>query len=410
MEETRNAIMENIRDGMYNLNLLMADSDRRMLAIEEEMNTLPALERKFIKIQRKVDLNNTIYNYLLEKNSESGIAKASNIPDNRIIDTASPFSSYQIKPTAKKNLTIAIVLGFLFPVGLIVLIDLMNDKIIDKKDVERKTKIPVLGYIGHKEGTGDIPVIEKPGSALAESFRSIRTSLKYYVKENETAVVSITSTVSSEGKTFISVNLASIIAMLGKKVLVIGLDLRKPRLNKVFKIDYVTGMSNYLSGNCTYEEVIKETSVKNLYFAPSGPRPPNPSELIDTELMKEFITRAKGEFNYIIIDTPPVGLVTDALLLTRYVDVNLFIVRQRMTSRSSIEMMEQLRQQGDLRNMAIIINDISIKGYYGYGMRYGYAHGYGYYYGHSYYGSKYYGGYGYGKRKSKNGKGYYTEE
>jgi Mrp family chromosome partitioning ATPase len=126
--------------------------------------------------------------------------------------------------------------------------------------------------------------------------------------------------------------------------------------------------------------------------------------------MKTFITRAKGEFDYIIIDTPPIGLVTDALLLARYTDVNLFIVRQRMTSRISVELMEQLRLQGDLRNIAIIINDISIRGYYGYGMRYGYVHGYGYYYGHAYYGSKYYGGYGYGKRKLKNGKGYYTED
>jgi capsular exopolysaccharide synthesis family protein len=292
----------------------------------------------------------------------------------------------------------------------IVLADMLNDKIIDKRDVERKTKIPVIGYIGHKEGIADIPVIDRPGSALAESFRSVRTSIKYFVKENETAVISVTSTISSEGKTFISINLAAIIAMLGKKVLIVGLDLRKPRLNKVFGTDYETGMSKYLSGNCPYEEIIKESSIKNLSFVPSGPRPPNPSELIETDLMSSFISRAKTEYDYIIIDTPPVGLVTDALLLAHYTDVNLFIVRQRFTSRNSLEMMESLRIQGELRNMAIVINDISLSGYYGYGMRYNYSYGYGYSYGHAYYGSKYYGGYSYGGRKSHKGKGYYTED
>jgi capsular exopolysaccharide synthesis family protein len=198
--------------------------------------------------------------------------------------------------------------------------------------------------------------------------------------------------------------------MLGKKVLIVGLDLRKPRLNKVFGTDYETGMSKYLSGNCPYDDIIKETSINNLFFVPSGPRPPNPSELIETEQMNNFMIRAKTEFDYIIIDTPPVGLVTDALLLAPYSDVNLFIVRQRYTSRNSLEMMESLRIQGELRNMAIIINDISLSGYYGYGMRYNYSYGYGYSYGHAYYGSKYYGGYGYGRRKSQKGKGYYTED
>jgi tyrosine-protein kinase Etk/Wzc len=410
MEEVYSAISESIRNNIANLKLLIAESDRNISIIEVEIDKLPAMERKLLNIQRKVDLNNTIYTYLLEKSSESSIAKASNIPDNRVIDIASSYSSALIKPTKKKNLTIAIILGLLTPMGLIILIDLLNDKIIDKKDIERKTKIPVIGYIGHKEGAGEIPVAEKPGSALAESFRSIRTSIKYYVKENETAVISITSTISSEGKTFISVNLAAIIAMLGKKVLIVGLDLRKPRMNRVFETHYETGMSNYLSGNCTYEEVIQKTGIENLYFAPSGPRPPNPSELIETGHMKKFIERAKSEFDYLIIDTPPVGLVTDALLLSKYTDVNLFIVRQRFTSRNSLEMMDQLSTKGELRNVAIIMNDITLKGYYGYGVRYGYAHGYGYYYGYAYYGSRYYGGYGYGKRKSRKAKGYYTED
>jgi capsular exopolysaccharide synthesis family protein len=165
-------------------------------------------------------------------------------------------------------------------------------------------------------------------------------------------------------------------------------------------------MSSYLSGNCNYEDIIRQTQIKNLYYAPSGPIPPNPAELIDTDLMRKFMENAKNEFDYIIIDTPPVAIVTDTLLLTPYVDIYLFIVRQRYTSQNTLELVEQLYRQGKLKNMAIIINDINLSGYYGYGMRYGYSLGYGYSYGYNYYGKGYYGKYGY----SDKTKGYYTEE
>jgi capsular exopolysaccharide synthesis family protein len=297
-------------------------------------------------------------------------------------------------------------MGFILPMTLIALIDFFNDRVIDKRDIERKTKVPVIGFISHSESKNEIAVVEKPGSSLAESFRSVRTAIKYYIKENEVGVIAVSSTVSSEGKTFISINLAAIIAMLGKKVLLIGLDLRKPRINKVFDYNDSPGMSTYLSGNCDYKEIIKETQIKNLFYAPSGAIPPNPAELIETELMKKFMARAKKEFDIIIIDTPPVAIVTDTLLLAPYVDINLFIVRQRYTSRNTLEMIDQLNNHGELKNMAIIINDISLSGYYGYGMRYGYTHGYGYSYGYNYYGSNYYGKYGY----SDKSKGYYIED
>jgi capsular exopolysaccharide synthesis family protein len=414
MEEARAALMENVKNNMDNLKDLIAKTENKVTMIESELEKLPSLERKLINIQRKFDLNNAIYTTLLEKNSESAITKASNTSDNRIIDRASVYSSAQIKPTAKKNLIMAIMLGLLMPAGIILVINLLDDKIIDKRDIEKKTKIPVIGYIGHSESASDIPVVRKPGSSLAESFRSVRTSLKYYVKEEQAAVVAVSSTVSGEGKTFFSVNLAAIVGMLGKRVLLIGLDLRKPRMDKVFDLGDEFGMSTYLSGSNSYEQIIQETHIKNLSYVPAGPRPPNPSELIDSPRMHEFLDRARRDYDFILIDTPPVGLVTDGLLLSKEVDVNIFIVRQRYTSRNSLEMMEQLRQQGELKNMAIVMNDISLSGYYGYGMRYNYYHGYGYYYGHTYYGNHYYGGYGYsygqGKKRKKGSKDYYTED
>jgi len=405
-EEAREALRENVRNGIASLKLSIAESDRKIDGVEIDINKLPSTERKLIGIQRKFDLNNTVYTYLLEKRSESGIARASNVSDNRIIDPASFFSSALIKPKTRKNLIIAILLGLILPMAIIALIDFFNDRVMDKSDIERKTKVPVIGYIGHSDAKNKIAVVEKPGSALSESFRSVRTAIKYFVKENNVAVIAVTSTISSEGKTFISVNLAAITAMLGKKVLLIGLDLRKPRIDKVFEFQDSPGMSTFLSGNCGYEEIIRETQINNLFYAPSGPIPPNPAELIETEQMKKFMERAKKEFDYIIIDTPPVAIVTDTLLLAPYVDVNLFIVRQRYTSRNTLEMIDQLNSHGELKNMAIVINDISLSGYYGYGMRYGYTHGYGYSYGYNYYGSNYYGRYGY----SDKAKGYYTQD
>lgn len=404
--ESSAALKENIRNGIAGLNLSIGESDKKINLVLEEFNKLPVMEQNMVKIQRNFDLNNTVYTYLLEKRAESGIAKASNIPDNRIIDRASYFRTGQIKPRVKYNYLIAIMLGLIFPIIGIAVIDYLNDKVIDKRDIEKKTKVPVIGYISHSDGKSEIPVVEKPGSSLAESFRSVRTAIKYFVKENEKPVIAISSTISSEGKTFISINLAAITAMLGKKVLLIGLDLRKPRINRVFEFKDSPGLSSFLSGNCTFEEVIKQTQVENLFYAPSGPVPPNPAELIETENMKIFMDEAKKEFDYIIIDTPPVAIVTDALLLAPYVDLNLFIVRQRYTSRNTLEMVDQLYKNGELKNLAILINDISLSGYYGYGMRYGYALGYGYSYGYNYYGKGYYGRYNYSNREH----GYYRED
>jgi tyrosine-protein kinase Etk/Wzc len=403
-EETRKALMENVRNGIADLRLSIDGSDKKIAVVDTLINRLPTTEKKFINIQRKFDLNNTVYTYLLEKRAESGIAKASNLPDNRIIDYAS--SAGPIKPKTRSNIVIALMLGLILPMMGIALIDYFNDKVIDKRDVEKKTKVPVIGYISHSEVKNEIAVVEKPGSSLAESFRSVRTSIKYFIKDNKKPVIAVSSTISSEGKTFISINLAAITAMLGKRVLLIGLDLRKPRINRVFEFENSPGMSTYLSDNCGYEEVIKETQIKNLFYAPSGPIPPNPAELIETENMRIFLEKAKEDFDYIIIDTPPVAIVTDALLLSPYVDLNLYIVRQRYSSRSTLEMIDQLYRHGELKNLAIIINDINLSGYYGYGMRYGYYLGYGYSYGYNYYGKGYYGKYGYSDKTA----GYYTDE
>lgn len=399
-------IAENITSSMHSLDNVINDVDRRISSVESELNKLPGTERKLINIQRKFDLNNTVYNYLLEKKAEAGIARASNVSDNRIIDHALHNNSSLVSPKSKKNYAMGLTLGLLIPAILILLLDYINNKIIDKKDIERVTKTPVIGFIGHNSLQTEIPVNEKPGSTLAESFRSVRTNLKYFIKEVQNPVISVSSTISSEGKTFVSVNLAAIIASNFKKVLLIGLDLRKPRIHKIFELENDSGISTFLIGQEKYENIILKTGVENLWYTPSGPVPPNPAELIDSPAMNEFIQKAKKQFDYIIIDTPPVALVTDALLVARLTDLYVFIVRQRFTSKNTIELIEELYRNENIKNIAIAINDISLTGYYGNGLRYGYSAGYGYSYGYNYYGDYTNLKYGY----SDEGKGYYPDE
>ncbi|HUT63437.1 MAG TPA: polysaccharide biosynthesis tyrosine autokinase, partial [Anaerolineae bacterium] len=321
-------IAENINSSMKNLDNAIGDSDQRILMVEAELNKLPGTERRLINIQRKFDLNNTVYNYLLEKKAEAGIARASSVSDNRIIDYAQPFNTSRISPKPRKNYVIALVLGLLIPAMLILLIDYLNNKIIDKKDIEKGTKAPVIGFIGHNNLKTEIPVVERPASTLAESFRSVRTNLKYFLKDIPCPVIAVSSTVVAEGKTFISMNLAAIIAILGKKVLLVGLDLRKPRTHKLLGTDNNDGISKFLIGENIIEDILIKTEIENLWYCPSGPVPPNPAELIETERMKEFIENAKTEFDYIIIDTPPIAMVTDALLIAPFVDMYLLVVRQ----------------------------------------------------------------------------------
>lgn len=401
IEDARRSLRENVNSAISQLKLTMNTVNGRIATAEKELGRLPGTERRLIGIQRKFDLNNSVYTYLLERRAEAGIAKASQITDNRIIDEALVTNSIQTQPKSMKNYLVAMLLGLMVPMALIVIFDLLNNRIIGKHDIERITKAPIIGYISHSEYHVEDPVAEKPGSTLAESFRAVRTSLAFYTGQTGCPVIVVSSPVSGEGKTFVSVNLATIISMMNKKVLIVGLDLRKPRVHAILKAGNGHGMSQYLSGSATFEEVIAPTEISNLWFAPSGPVPPNPAELIGSPKMTEFIERARNEFDAVIIDTPPVGIVTDALLLNRIADVTLFVVRQRYTTRGSVQLLDEIYRKGEMSNVALLVNDISAAGYYGYGLRYGYSLGYG---------SRYYDPGNYYTKGGGKSSGYYTND
>jgi len=383
IESVRKALLDNMESLIKNNNITQDETARQLSLAEKELEKLPVTERMLISIQRQYKVNDLIYTYLLQKRAESAIAKASNVSDNRILDYARAENAALISPKTKTNNMYGLVLGIFLPLGILFLLDLMNNKIASRMDVEKRTSVPIISTIGHSAGGSDIPVFEAPKSALSESFRGLRTNLQYLIHEKDQKVIAITSTISGEGKTFCSTNLAAIFAMAGKKTLLVGLDLRKPKVHKVFNLDNTIGVSTCLIGKTSFDEIIKDSKIENLFIAPSGPVPPNPAELIGSPEMADFLKEARQKFDIIILDTPPFGIVTDARLISRLADLSLIILRQNYSSLNILSLLEETYQKNEMGHMGLIINDIRNKGYYGYGYRYynyGADYRYGYYY------------------------------
>jgi capsular exopolysaccharide synthesis family protein len=382
IETTREALLNNIENLINNNNISSEEINKQYKLAEKDLAQLPVTERMLINIQRQYKVNDQIYTYLLQKRAEAAIAKASNVADNKILDIARVESAGRIFPKTRMNFMLGLILGILLPLVFLILMDLLNNKISSRNDIDQRTSVPIISSIGHSSEGGDIPVFENPKSALSESFRGLRTNLQYLLREKDQKVITITSTVSGEGKTFSSVNLAAIYAMAGKKTLLMGLDLRKPKVHKVFNVDNTIGISNFLVNKASLKEIVRDTKIENLFIAPAGPIPPNPAELLESPAMADMIHQARDIYDIIILDTPPFGMVTDALLVSRLSDLSLFIVRQNYSSRNVIELFEELFNKKELKHLGIVINDIRHKGSYGYGYRYynyGYTYRYGYY-------------------------------
>ncbi|PIZ06517.1 MAG: hypothetical protein COY57_01560 [Flavobacteriales bacterium CG_4_10_14_0_8_um_filter_32_5] len=269
-----------------------------MNSLENEMGTIPKTERELVGIEREYRVKESLYLYLLQKEAETSIALAASVSDNRIIEEARS-TSYPIRPIPKKSYSLALLLGLLIPTGVIFVFEQFNDTVRDKKTIEKLTKIPMLGIVGYSKEHYALVVSEKPKSLIAESFRTVRTNLKYFLKGKEKETILITSSIGSEGKTFSSMNLSIIIALSGKKTVLLGLDLRKPKIVADFEISNDKGVSSFLIGAETIASIIQKTSVENLSIIPSGPIPPNPSELIMGEKMDELINKLQQDFDTI---------------------------------------------------------------------------------------------------------------
>ncbi len=376
-----NSLRENVKQLVASANVALEDVDGRITKVEEELLRLPITERQLLNIQREYNLNNETYNFLLKKRADADISKASNVADNKVLDYAIAQNASKISPKKSRNNMIAIALGLLIPLALIFILDFFNQTISDLQEIRSSTSVPIIGMIGHNNKDSEVPVAENPASPLSESFRALRANLHYLLRDKNCKIINVTSTISGEGKTFISINLATIIAHSGKKVLLLGLDLRKPRISKIFNIDNHEGISTFLIGDTKYEDLIHSTNINNLFIAPAGPIPPNPAELIETPEMQSLLGQASNEFDFIIIDTPPIAVVVDSLLLARSADVNVFVIRQSFSSKDSLLLVNDLQKREEMKSLCLVVNDVSHNSVYGLGKyRYSYNYGYGYNY------------------------------
>jgi len=320
----KHSIMRNIRNMLKLLKEREAFIKASLKKENKIISQLPKNEKVLTNLKREFLVNEKIYSYLLEKRSEASIIKASTISSNRIIDRAE-VSYKPVKPKKKLIVLGGAVIGLILGLILAYLKDLMSDKISSKDDVEKLTDVSIVGVIPHAKGNSNVSVLDSPKSLLAESFRLLRTNLQFMTRE-EKSIISITSTISGEGKSFTSVNLATIISLTGQKTIVLNVDMRKPTLHEKFGLNNHKGLSTYLSGKSLLYEIIKQTKYENLDVITSGPIPPNPSELINNKAFKDLIYRLKDVYDVIILDTPPIGLVADARVVMELSDINLYIL------------------------------------------------------------------------------------
>ena len=376
MQAVKSVLLENIASAkaslLYDLSLVNA----KIGQAESTVKRLPEEQQELLKIKRKYDLNDNIYTEFLQKRNEAEIVKASNLSDIHFIDPAKDIGGGLIGPKPSVNYILALFLGLLIPLLFVFGIFFINNSIQNTEDISKQTQIPLIGVIGVNKDNKSLAVFDKPKSALSESFRTIRSSLQFLYKKQQVSgskTLMITSSVSGEGKTFCSINIATVFALSEKKTVIIGLDLRKPRLADEFNLKNTLGVVNYLIKQNSLAEITNHTQIENLDVILSGPIPPNPSELILSDAMKELIDELKQKYDYIILDTPPVGLVSDALELAQYADVTLYIVRQNYTKKDMITLLNTRVKRGELNNASIVFNGYENKAKYGSGYGYGYG-------------------------------------
>lgn len=352
--------------------------------LQSTLVALPETERKFIWIQRKFELNNEVFTFLLRKRSESQIQKASNTPDHQVLERAS-FAG-QISPTPSNDYKNGFIIGLILPIILLLLKQLINNKISSSEDIQRLTNIPIVGHVIHSAKKESLVVFNHPKSVVTETFRRIRTRMEFMIGSIQTPIIAISSSIPSEGKTFCALNIASAFALAGKKTVLCGFDLRKPGLNSILGLSERTGISNYLVSQIAFEDTFVDIGQKNLTVIPSGHIPPNPAELISSAKCKDFFELLKSNFEIIILDTPPMGIVSDTFILARHADSLIFITRQKYSIREAVVATLNNIQAEGIKNIGIVLNDVDIeKGsgrYSNYAYHYGSGYGYGYTYGY----------------------------
>ena len=378
LKNTKDALKETLNGVKRSNELAMKENREQIRSVNSKASALPVTERELLGIERQFKLNDVLYTFLLEKKSEAQIQKASNTPDNEIIDPARPDRN-PVSPKTTLSYLIAIAAGLGFPFLWIMLADFINYRVRDEEDIIKITDMPIAGHVPHCRLKSPTVVFEEPDSHVAEAFRSLRSRMQFFIKEKKSPIILITSSMPEEGKTFTAINLASAYSLMGKRTVLVGFDLRRPKIYTDFGITNDQGVSTWLIGRDSLDDIIKATNHENLSVIPAGPIPPNPSELTSSAKTDELFNLLKERFDYIIIDSSPIGSVSDTFHLATLADTCIIIVRQNKTLKDLLERTVNDLKISDIKSTSLVINDISFEGKgYGYGGKYGYGYGYGY--------------------------------
>ena len=390
IEKLRLDILQNLRNVRQAYQLSVNNLAMRNREAGREVSQIPAKEKQLLDITRRQKILEELYSFLLQKRLETSIGSASTISNVKVIEPAMA-SGVPFSPNREGTYLTAFLVGLLIPSLVIFLREYLNDKVKSRDDIIKATDAAIIGEVGHAEEKETLVVSRTSRRFIAEQFRIIRTNLQYILPKQEKAVILVTSSTSGEGKSFISTNVGAVLALTGKKTAILEFDIRKPKVMSTLGLPKKSGITNYIIGKSVFEDLpVSVPGHENLFVIPCGPIPPNPAELLLDERLEELMKRLKEDFDYLIIDTAPIGLVSDAVMLGKYADATLYIIRHNYTFKRQLHLLNETYTNKRLPRMSLVINDIKAEGgygrYYGYG-GYGYS-GYGQGYGSDYFDDK----------------------
>lgn len=376
IKNTKQSLRETLR-GIKLANEMAIDENRQQIRnLNTQASTLPVKERQLLGIEREFNLNNVLYTFLLQKRAEAQIQKASNRPDFELIDPARP-ESRPVSPNRILVYLVALIIGFGIPFFVVILGDVINNRISSEEDLRSISQLPVVGYIPHSRLSYNTVVLMEPQSRIAESFRSLRTRMEFFTREKKCPIILVTSSILGEGKTFTAINLASAYSLAGKRTLLIEFDLRRPDLSRSFDLNRKTGLSTYLIGKTTSESIVYETGFQDLHIIPSGPIPPNPGELSTSEKTRNLLLSLKNRYDFIVVDSTPIGTVTDNYLVATLADAILMMVRHGQTNKKFLNAtLSEIKSLG-VNDLSLLVNDLRLKGSsnrYSYNYKYEYKY------------------------------------
>jgi tyrosine-protein kinase Etk/Wzc len=361
IENLKRNIVENVENSYSTISASINEVDYRINKLSGQISSMPKTELQLKGIERKFELNSTIYTFLLQKRSEAQITRASSMPDFEIIEPARAINPIIVSPKKLINYIIALLMGLFLPTCYVLAVDFFNNRVMSLEEIEEMMKNPILGKVFHNFHKTNLIVAQRPNSSVAESFRSIRTNFQFFDNRGKKQVVLFTSASSGDGKSFCSTNFASVLALNGHKTVLLEFDLRRPKIHQEFGSSNMIGISSYLIDKAVIDDIIIPTEIPNLDLISAGPAAPNPAELIASERTAEFLDALKEMYDYIIIDSAPIGVISETFLLMKYTDVNVFVVRLEYTVRDSIKNAVKSMITNGFSDYSILINDLNTR-------------------------------------------------